>query len=114
MISIYSLRAVYTFLYTIMNGNVIASFVQNKKCFEILWSKKKNFLRTYATFNPSPSPLYAIVRIWLDLYLPPLYVCTMWMTPYISPQKGRKTEVFLLFSERKKNIGLIRVNSKSK
>ena len=114
MISIYSLRAVYTFLYTIMNGNVIASFVQNKKCFEILWSKKKNFcVRTQPSTLPSP-PLYAIVRIWLDLYLPPLYVCTMWMTPYISPQKGRKTEVFLLFSERKENIGPIRVNSKSK
>ena len=38
----------------------------------------------------------------------------MWMTAYISPQKGRKTEVFLLFSERKENIGPIRVNSKSK
>ena len=114
MISIYSLRAVYTFLYTIMNGNVIASFVQNKKCFEILWSKKKFFcVRTHPSPRPPP-PLYAIVRIWLDLYLPPLYVCTMWMTPYISPQKGRKTEVFLLFSERKENIGPIRVNSKSK
>ena len=40
MVFIYSLRTVYTFLYTIINGNVIASFVQKNKSFEILWSKK--------------------------------------------------------------------------
>ena len=37
MVSIYSLRLVYTFLYTIINGNAIPSFVQKKKSFEILW-----------------------------------------------------------------------------
>ena len=40
MVSIHSLRPVYTFLYTIINGNVITTFVQQKKSFEILWSKK--------------------------------------------------------------------------
>ena len=55
MVSIYSFRPVYTFLYTIINGNVIASFVQKKKSFEIVWSKKFFFLRTYATMNPPPS-----------------------------------------------------------
>ena len=40
MVSIYRLRPVYTFLYTIINGNVIVSFVQKKKSIEILWSKK--------------------------------------------------------------------------
>ena len=39
MVSNNSLRPVYTFLYTIINGNEIASFKQNKKDFEILWSK---------------------------------------------------------------------------
>ena len=40
MVSIHSLRPVYTFLYTIINGNVITTFVQQKKSFEILRSKK--------------------------------------------------------------------------
>ena len=31
MVSIHSLRPVYTFLYTIINGNVITTFVQQKK-----------------------------------------------------------------------------------
>ena len=31
MVSIYSLKPVYTFLYTIINGNVLASFVQKKR-----------------------------------------------------------------------------------
>ena len=48
MVSIYSLRPIYTFLYTIINGNVIASFVQKKKHFEILWS-----VRTQS-WNPPP------------------------------------------------------------
>ena len=45
MISIYSLRQVCTFLYTIINGNVIASFTQKKEKFEILWSNKNSFCR---------------------------------------------------------------------
>ena len=49
----YSLRTVYTFLYTVVNSNVIASVVQKKKSFEILWFKKIISLRTYATLNPS-------------------------------------------------------------
>ena len=81
MISIYSLRLLSTFIYTIINDNVLASSVQKKrKYFEILWSKKF-FLRTYATLKPPPPPLYAIVRIWLDPSPPPFYVRTMWMTP---------------------------------
>ena len=36
MVSIYSLRPVYTILYKINNGNVIDSFVQKKKNFDIL------------------------------------------------------------------------------
>ena len=65
MVSIHSLRPIHTFLYTIINGNVIATFVQKNKRFEILWSKETFFLRTYATLKPPP-PSYAIVRIWLD------------------------------------------------
>ena len=50
MVSIYSLRSVYTFLYTIINGNVIASFVQKKKSFYFV-VQKKFFLRTYAALK---------------------------------------------------------------
>ena len=42
---------------------------------------KKSFLRTYATLNLPPGPLYAIVRIWLEPFLPPLCVRTVWMIP---------------------------------
>ena len=66
MVSIYSLRLVYTFLYTKINGNVAASFVQKKKGFKILWPKKFY--------------LYLIVHIWLDPSPPLLCVCTLWMT----------------------------------
>ena len=55
MVSIYSLSPVYTFLYIIMNGNVIASFVQKKKSFEILWFKKKIFAcARVQLWNPLP------------------------------------------------------------
>ena len=60
MISIYSLRPVSTFLYTVINGNVIASFVQIKKIFEILWSKKLFFLRMYATLKYPLPPQFVI------------------------------------------------------
>ena len=53
MVSIYCLRPVYTFIYTVVNGNVIAYVVQKNKSFEILWSKKF-FLRTCVTLK-SPS-----------------------------------------------------------
>ena len=55
MVSIYRLRPVHTFLYTIISGNVIVSFVQKKKSFEILWSKKifgGGRGGTYATLKP--------------------------------------------------------------
>ena len=60
MVSICSLRPFYTFLYTIINGNVIASFVQKKlskkkRGFETLWSKKCWGGGTYAPFKP-PAP----------------------------------------------------------
>ena len=50
MVSICSLRPVYTFLYIIINSNVIASFVQKKKIFEILWSKKKKIFNILFLF----------------------------------------------------------------
>ena len=78
MVSIDSLRPVYTFLYAIIYGNVIAFFVQKKKSFEILWSKKP-FLHTYATLNP-PSYLKRNCT-HLAWPLPSPFVRTMWMTP---------------------------------
>ena len=54
MVSIYSFRPVYTFLYTIINGNVIASFVQKKKSFEIVWSKKFFFFAHVRNHDPPP------------------------------------------------------------
>ena len=74
MVSTYSLRPVYTFLYKIINGYVTASFVQKKICDFVV---QKIFLRTHAFLNPPP--LYALVRIWLDPSPPPLCVRTMWM-----------------------------------
>ena len=64
MVSIYSLRPVYIFLYTIINDNIMTSFLQKKRSFEILLSKKI-FFCMYATWDPPP-PLYAIVGIWVD------------------------------------------------
>ena len=43
MVSIQGLRLADTFLYTIINGSVRASFVPKKKRFKIFWSKKKFF-----------------------------------------------------------------------
>ena len=57
MVSIYSLRLVYTFLYTIINGNIIASTVQKKKSFEILWPKKNCFCVWTQPWNPLHFPL---------------------------------------------------------
>ena len=57
MISIHGLRSVYTFLDTMINGNVIASFVQKKpKSFEILWSKKIYFAYVRNLETPSHPP----------------------------------------------------------
>ena len=57
MVSIYSLSLVYTFLYIKINDNVIASFVQKKKSFEILWSKKIFFAYVRNLEPPPPSSL---------------------------------------------------------
>ena len=68
MVSICSLRPFYTFLYTIINGNVIASFVQKKLSkkktgFETLWSKKNwgggEFVRSLETPLPPCTQSYA-------------------------------------------------------
>ena len=59
------------------------------------WAKKRQVLRLCGQkkiggggvctqpWNPPP-PLYAIVRILLDLSLPPLCVRTIWMTPRVN------------------------------
>ena len=95
MVSIYSLRPVYTFLYKIINGNVRASFVQTKKSFEILWSKK-NFFAYVRNLEIPPPPLYAMVRIWLDPSPPPLCVRTMWMTPKLDDLDMCGTTKFII------------------
>ena len=82
MVSIYSFRPVYTFLDTIINGNVIASFVQKKKSFEIVWSKKFFFFAHVRNHEP-PLPLVRN-RTHLAWPLPsplPLRVRTMWIIP---------------------------------
>ena len=93
-VSIYSLKPVYTFLYTIINDNVLASFVQKKKKgFEIWRSKKQSFLLTYATLKP-PHPLYAIVRIWVDPSPSPLCVRTMWINNNLLITKIRNSWIY--------------------
>ena len=65
MVSIYSLRSIYTFLHTIMSGNIIASFVQKRKVLRFCgW--KKFFFAYVQNLETPPPPLYAIVCIWLD------------------------------------------------
>ena len=54
MVSIYRLRPVYTFPYTMINGNVIASFVQKKRKVLRYCGPKNFFLRTY---SETPLPL---------------------------------------------------------
>ena len=68
MVSIYSLRPVYTIVYLIINDNVLASFEEKKKSFKILWSKKKIFFALIRNLEPPPpiSPLYARVCSWLE------------------------------------------------
>ena len=88
MVPIYSLRPVSTFLYIIINGNAIASFVKKRR----FCGPKIFFLRTYTalTLPPILPPLYAIVRIRLDTSPPPLCVRTMWMTPFWTHGFSRK------------------------
>ena len=75
MVSNDSLRPVYTFLYTIINGDVIASVVQKKKSFEISWPQKNLFcVRTQPCTQTCAFGL-------TPLCPPPLCVRTMWMTP---------------------------------
>ena len=81
MISIYSLRLLSTFIYTIINDNVLASSVQKKENILRFCGPKNFFCVRTQPWNPPPPPLYAIVRIWLDPSPPPFYVRTMWMTP---------------------------------
>ena len=83
MASIYSLRLVYTFLYTLINGNVIASFVQKRKVLRFCGHKKFCFAYVRNLEIPSPS-LYAIVRNCLDPSPPPLCVRNVQMTPKVS------------------------------
>ena len=81
--SIYSLRTAYNFLYTIINDNVIAAFVQKRKVLRFCSPKKFFCVRTQPWIPLSPaSPSYAVVCIWLDLSHPPLFLCTVWMAPY--------------------------------
>ena len=70
MVSTYSLRPVYTFLYKIINGNVTASFVQTKKNFEILWSKK-----TFCVCTHSLTPLPPCTQSSAFGLTPPLPLC---------------------------------------
>ena len=60
MVSIYSLRPAYTFLYTITNVNVIASFVQKKKGLKILWSEI-----FFSAYVDSLNPLFVHNRMHL-------------------------------------------------
>ena len=55
MVSICSLRLVYTFLYTIINDNIMASIVQKKKSFGILWPKIVFFAYVHNLETPSTS-----------------------------------------------------------
>ena len=77
MVSVYCLRPVYTFPYTIINGNIIASFVLKKKSL-IFCSLKIFCVRTQPWNRPSP-----LVRNHTHLsepYPPPLCVRTTCMT----------------------------------
>ena len=99
MVSIYCLRPVYTFLNTIINSNVIASFVQKKKSFEILWSKNL-FVFGYVRNLKPPSPLYAIVRICLDPSPPFFFFFTMRLIPsgLTSPRALRALLTCLIYA----------------
>ena len=55
MVSIYSLKPVYTFLYTIINDNVLASFAQKKERFWDLAVQKKIFFTYVRNLETSSS-----------------------------------------------------------
>ena len=73
MVSIYSLRPVYTFLYN--NKWQCNTFFCTKKETFLDFVVQKIFLRTYATLKPT-STLYVIVRIWFDSS-PPYYISSL-------------------------------------
>ena len=78
-VSIYRLRPVYTFLYTVVNGNVRASFVQKKKKIEILWSKKTVCMYLRNRQNTSP-PLPPCTQSYaFGLTIPSPFVRTYYM-----------------------------------
>ena len=88
--SIYTSRPVYSFLYTIINGNVIASFVPKKKRFETLRCKKKFFVYV-RNLEPSPPPPTPLVRNCTHLAwsLHSFFVSTSYVDdPLISPRMG--------------------------
>ena len=74
--SIYTSRPVYSFLYTIINGNVIASFVPKKKRFETLRCKKKFFVYV-RNLEPSPPPPThpPCTQLYAFGLIPPLLLC---------------------------------------
>ena len=75
MVSIYRLRPVYTFPYTIINGNVIASFVQKKEKFwDIL--VQKFFFFAYLLWDPPP-PCTQSYAFGLTPLLPFVRTCNM-------------------------------------
>ena len=74
--SIYTSRPVYSFLYTIINGNVIASFVPKKKRFETLRCKKKFFcVRTQPWTLAAPPPHPPCTQLYAFGLIPPLLLC---------------------------------------
>ena len=98
MVSIYSLRPVYTFLYTIINGNVIGSFVQKKKVLRFC-GPKTLFLRTYAKLK---SPLPLCIQSYAFGLTPPLplytYVLCGWpLTTVIGTPDGIASISSLVF-----------------
>ena len=87
MVSIYCLRPVYTFLYTIINCNVAASFVQQIS-FEILWYKKIFFGYVRNLELPLPLVRNRTHLAW-PLPSPTLGERIMWKTPVSVSQRFR-------------------------
>ena len=89
--SIYTSRPVYSFLYTIINGNVIASFVPKKKRFETLRCKKNFFCVRTQPWTLAAPPPHPLVRNCTHLAwsLHSFFVSTYYVDdPLISPRIG--------------------------